>query len=851
MATKKTSPKEATETTEVKAKKGAKTTEAKAKKEEPTPVAEVAVKVTPGDAKVPKEGPLAQIFGVRHLSPGAAWHLKNFLEQVEPTAILVEGPSDATSLLPHLIHKKTKPPIALLAFTKKRPVRSLFYPMAAYSPEWMAVTWGLQKKRVVRFIDLPASAFLGMRDADDLPSSPEEAPEDPRPYIEDPYQAIAEMAGESDYETWWERHFEHLTEDLSYQHAAHQFGLELRKIRSSSKAFEDEGLLREAYMRRLIRQAIEEGHDPQKIVVVCGAYHASVLTVEEGYMSDAEHKKLPNEETTITLMPYSYYRLSAQSGYGAGNHAPGYFQLFWEEFFQKPPLGAAMRFFAEIAGRQRVSGTVRSSAEVIEGVRLAQALAAIKGASAPSLADLRDAAITCLGQGYPESVAKFLKDVEIGDALGSLPEGVTRTALQDDFYHLIGGLKLEEYLKDKEQYIKGHTGKEWLDRRENRFAKTEDAALRDRNRSIFLHRLEVIGIGFAKNATTEEDREENTFKEIWKARWTPDCEINLAEKSLVSDTIAGAAVWVLREKLKAAKDVGEAAAVARIAVECDLAEVMNAAKQKAQELAVDDAGFASLSLAAFEFAKLVRYKDVTEIDVEPLKPLVTEFFLRATLLAHSACRCDDQAARGVWKPDPNQDPDEAEEKEKPPLGIGEGLKLLHDVAMHDGYGDQLAVDRWYGVLDGISSDDSANPFLSGTAAALLLERGKITDEVLDQRISKRLSPGMDPELGSSFFEGLASRNRMALLSRMALWRSMSDFILSLDHNEFKRALASLRRAFSGFNAAEARRIASLLAEIWGKGAQQISDAIEKPLDEEDLKKVNQELGDLGDLDLDL
>jgi hypothetical protein len=845
MATKKTTPKE---TTDAKAP----ATKKRAAKAEAAPEIEVeapAPRKTKGTFSAPASGMLCKVFGVRHLSPSAAWHLRNFLNEVDPTAILIEGPSDATSLLPHLAHKKTKPPIAFLAFTKQRPVRSLFYPMASYSPEWEALTWGLQRKRDVRFVDLPASAFLGMKDVDDLPGSPKEAPKDPRPYIEDPYQEIALLSGESDYETWWERNFEHLTEPESYQRAAFHFGAELRQIRTGSKAFEDENLLREAYMRRKIREVIEDGHDPEKIVMVCGAFHASVLTAEEKVMSDAEFKKLPNEDCTITLMPYSYFRLSAQSGYGAGNHAPGYFQMFWEEYFQNPPLGAAMRFLVELAGRQRAAGTIRSSAEVIEAVRLAQALSSMKNAVAPSLADLRDAATIILGQGYQEGLGKFLREIEGGDALGSLPEGVTRTALQDDFYHLIDALHLKDYLKDKEQRIKGHTNKEWLDRRLNRFAKSEDAAARDRNRSIFLHRLQLVGIGFARNVTSSQDREENTFKEVWEARWTPECEINLAEKSLVADTIAGAAAYVLSERLKASKDVGEASRVARLAVECDLPEIMFMAKQRAQALAVDDAGFPSLALASFEFANLVGYKDVTEINVEPLKPLVSEFFLRATLLAHSASKCDDQAARGTWKP---SDDEEEEQQEKPPLGIGEGLKLLHDVAIRDGYEQHpLQTERWYQSLDGIAADDSVNAFISGTAAALLLERGKINDEVLDQRVSLRLSPGMDPELGSSFFEGLASRNRMALLSRQALWRSMSNFITSLDDREFKRALASLRRAFSAFNQSEARRVASLLAEIWGRGANEITQAIETKLDDKELEKINEDLGDIGDLDLDL
>src|SRR6187200_2648218 len=98
---------------------------------------------------------LANIFGVRHFSPAGALLLRKYLEEKNPKVVLIEGPSDATDELKHLAHKKTKPPVAVLAFTKTRPVRHILYPMASYSPEWVALQWALQSKREVRFIDLP------------------------------------------------------------------------------------------------------------------------------------------------------------------------------------------------------------------------------------------------------------------------------------------------------------------------------------------------------------------------------------------------------------------------------------------------------------------------------------------------------------------------------------------------------------------------------------------------------------------------------------------------------------------------------------------------------------------------
>src|SRR6266540_5447473 len=115
-----------------------------------------------------------RIFGVRHLSPAAAHHLRAVLDEVRSTAVLVEGPSDATEHLKHLVHKDTKPPIALLAYTKERPVRSIIYPLAEYSPEWVTLTWGVKNKADTRFIDLPAAVFLQMHHTTEAENEKEE-----------------------------------------------------------------------------------------------------------------------------------------------------------------------------------------------------------------------------------------------------------------------------------------------------------------------------------------------------------------------------------------------------------------------------------------------------------------------------------------------------------------------------------------------------------------------------------------------------------------------------------------------------------------------------------------------------
>ena len=57
-------------------------------------------------------------FGIRHLSPAGTYYLRGFLDERKPRLVLVEGPSDFGDMLSDIVRGETKPPIAVLAYTK-------------------------------------------------------------------------------------------------------------------------------------------------------------------------------------------------------------------------------------------------------------------------------------------------------------------------------------------------------------------------------------------------------------------------------------------------------------------------------------------------------------------------------------------------------------------------------------------------------------------------------------------------------------------------------------------------------------------------------------------------------------
>jgi hypothetical protein len=770
------------------------------------------------------------IFGVRHLSPAAAWHLRQLLDRVRPKLVLIEGSDDADDLIPHIVSPKSKLPIAILAYTADAPVRTFCYPLATYSPEYQALVWCQENKAKARFMDLPSSVFLGLMDrdhgttvlvpdelekkkgdsdddanddAEDQESSPEIAE---KPAGASVYDKVALLAGEPDYETYWERHFEQLRERDTYWNAAQTYGQELRTLEDFSTRMAAENLVREAYMRRKIQQAIAEGFKPQQIVIVTGAFHASVLSPEHPAMTDDELKKLRRRESKMTLMPYSFFKLSSQSGYGAGNHAPAYFEMVWNKFNEGPsPNSLATLFLSRVVQELRASGTFRSTAEVIEGVRLAQSMADMRNSS-PTLRELQDAAVTLLGQGDLSVIRESLLRVEVGTAIGSLAKGVSQTSIQDDFYRELSRLKLDQFKTSVKRDLD-------LDLRENRRVKSQEAAFIDLHRSSFLHRLSVLEIPFAQKVAVGQ--EGTTWAERWTLQWTPEAEIAIVEAVLLGETIELATAVKFKQRLDTCTSVADASIVIRLACECGMSGSIELARQTLQRLANDSTDFVALASAAYNLGLVIRYGDVRQYDAEPLKPLLEQLFLEGALTLVGASTCDLAAAKKM-------------------LG---GINELNKVAAD--YTSLVDEQLWIAELQKLAQADHLNPLLSGYACALLLERNLISNEELAREVSRRLSPGIEADLGAGWFEGLSKRNRYALLTRLVLWKELDIYVNSLTDDEFKRALVFLRRAFGDFSPAEKRSITENLGEIWCANVDKVSEVLSTELTEKEKEKLDE------------
>lgn len=743
-------------------------------------------------------------FGIRHLSPAGAYYLRGFLDERKPRLVLVEGPSDFGDMLSDIVRGETKPPIAVLAYTKEAPVRTVLYPFAEYSPEYQAIQWCHKHQVECRFMDLPSETFLAIPESGMQETEGEEG----RMNV---YEQLDRKSGGDGHDTFWERVMEQAGSMEAYHLGANSFGANIRSFTAGTENDWAETALREAYMRRQIRKAVDSGVEPQDIVVVTGSYHVEGL--KNWRDADEDLADMPKVGANHTLMPYSYYRLSTRAGYGAGNKAPAYYALLWEGLNRGEPMYAVYSYLIRLAEYQRGKGNPVSSASVIEAVRLAMSLAQLRGGTIASLRDLRDAAETCLGEGSVSNIILATADTEIGTAIGALPDGVSRTSIQEDFYRQLKDLKLEKYRDITAQDL-------MLDLRENRRVSSEKSAFIDLHRSFFLHRLRVIQVGFAQQQAVSQDNA--TWSEHWVVRWTPEAEIELVESALRGDTIDGAASFVMKERVESADKMGDIALVIEDACCCGMEKAVSYATAALQRMAVDAASVEDLAKTAHRLSIVVQYGNIRRIDAKPLEPILRQLFYRACLILESACVCDDAASQVITAA----------------MEQLNSAELAHDF---------LDSAEWIKVLDSISERDDLNTKLSGFAAAILLERGSMDTQQLRTEVSRRLSKGIPADLGAGWFEGLAMKNRYALIARLSLWESLNDYLVTLDDEEFKRALVFLRRAFADFSAAEKDQIAENLGEILGLNGQAVSEAVNAVLDE----SAQQMIEGLDDFDFDL
>ncbi|MFF4762755.1 DUF5682 family protein [Streptomyces sp. NPDC001292] len=735
-------------------------------------------------------GPL--LLGVRHHGPGSARAVRAALEAARPRVVLIEGPPEADALIPLAADLDMRPPVALLAHAVDEPGRSAFWPLAGFSPEWVAIGWALEHDVPARFIDLPATHTLAWGRDDATPADggadaegsavegtaepPTEASPAGAEVRVDPLAALAEAAGYDDPERWWEDVVEHRGAGEGDAFAPFLVLEEamgaLREAYGSAEDHRD--LVREAYMRLQMRAAQREFGDG--VAVVCGAWHVPALRRKATVAADrALLKGLPKVKADMTWVPWTHRRLSRASGYGAGIDSPG-----WYAHLFAVPDRPVERWLTKVAGLLREEDRIVSSAHVIEAVRLAGTLAAMRGRPLPGLSETTDAvrAVMCDGSDVP--LALVHDRMVVGDVLGAVPEAAPAVPLQRDLARLQRRLRLKPEALERELE---------LDLRKET----------DAGRSRLLHRLRLLGVDWGAPAASRGST--GTFRETWRLRWEPELSVRVAEAGVWGTTVPAAATARAEADAVAAQALDQVTALAEHCLLAELPDALPVVMRVLADRAALDADVGHLAQALPALVRSLRYGDVRRTDTEALAGVAAGLAERIFVGLPPACVA--------------LDADAAEEMRRHVDAVHGAVALLGDTPKA-GHGDLRA--RWHAVLRTLSGRDTIPGVLRGRAVRLLLDDGEVEQEQAARLMGLALSPGTPPADAAAWIEGfVGGGGGMLLVHDERLLGLVDAWLTGVPAQAFTDVLPLLRRTFSAYEPGVRRTLGELVRRGPGQG----------------------------------
>jgi len=705
------------------------------------------------------------ILGIRHHGPGSAKNVRAFLEELKPDIVLIEGPPEADGILAWTDDEELKPPVAILCYQPDDPQRSVFYPFAEFSSEWQAIRYARENKIHVRFFDLPILNYFGIekekREApkeDDLAdpvhlnNATAEAEEEVR-IKADPISYLAEAAGYEDGEKWWEQMFEHRQNCEQVFDAVREAMESLRE--TLPLPLDRREQLREAYMRKMIRQAEKEMF--QNIAVICGAWHVPALVSMPKQKDDNELLKgLPKVKVDCTWIPWTYSRLSYRSGYGAGINSPGWYEHVW-----KHPADDGTRWMAKVAQLFRQKGMDTSVAHVIEAVRLAEGLAALRGLSKAGLEELNEATLSVLCNGENVLLKLINDELIVSNKLGEVPSSTPKPPLQVDIEKLQKKLRLAASAGYKDYTF---------DLRKNT----------DLERSILLHRLQLLGIQWGRQMQVQG---KGTFKEQWRLQWDPAFSVDIIEKGGWGNTVEEAASKFIVQKAQEATLLLQVSKMLLDTLPAELHAAVEVLIVQVNNLAAASGDVVQLMEAVPALVNVSRYGNVRKTDAELVTNILVGMITRICVsLPNAVTAIDEDAAQKLLEL---------------MFQLNDAVNVLTQPTI---------TEEWQQALKIISGNQNTSPVVAGYAVRLLFDYKMLEGAELVTTFNFRMSRTNPPDTSAAWLEGFLKGSGTILLIDNELWNVVNGWVSGLDPDVFTQVLPLLRRTFSNFSQPERRKL---------------------------------------------
>lgn len=690
------------------------------------------------------------VYGIRHHGPGSARALAEALDANPPDVLCVEMPADFAPAVAEVGNEALVPPVALVAYDPKSVSRALYYPLARFSPEWVAMRWAAARDVAVVPVDLPAPLMMasGAR---------------AHPVRVDPLGAMAAAAGYDDRERWWERTFELRNPGAAAFAPVSAMIAALRE--AYPEAVDRDCRLREAHMARAILAQLRGGE--RRVAVVCGAWHAPVLAKAElkitarGYAALRKGLKGPRLEST--WIPWTYDRLRTGAGYGAGVESPVWYDLLYED-----PATAPEHYLTLAARELRGEGFAASPAQVIDAAELAEGLRRLRGLDLAGLQELRAAALGTLAGGSEERLRAIGPGLESLATTGRVPEGSATLPLLRDLVERLKATRLHAAYRDMSEQPRV------LDLRKPRHLAA----------SQLLWQLTLLGIPFG--AVQEGARgAQGTFAEHWRLRWRPEYALRLLAAHPYGQRVAEAAAAKFTADLGPSPTLETCAAAADRVILAGLFDSLADVADLIRARAIDAVDAWAVARSLGPLLRLARYSSLRSAEASYLRELTGVLLPKLCAgLAAASAGVDDEAAF-------------------------EGFHVLRRLQPDLGLeSDPRYARLWERALSELAFGTKTHRLLAGFALRSLADRDLVTGGETSRWLTANLRGQASLAAAGHCVEGFLHSSATVLLHQPAVFDALDAWLSSLGADQFRRLLPALRRTAAAFPVHERRKLSA-------------------------------------------
>lgn len=719
-------------------------------------------------AAVPASSQL-RFLPIRHHSPAVSQHLKRLFARDKPQQVLIEVPENLQSVLPYLIDRETRPPVALYCYRQETKSGAFgsraYFPLARFSPEWVVLKLAASAGIPVRFIDAPYAQRSAFR--------PEDSKAEDRTlqnehdwHNQHLVPRVLSVTGCRDIDELWDRWFESRAGDKDAEGFFRDLLAWCLLLRPDPAKADAETLLRERCMAGHIRDAIDSG---LRTWVVTGGYHSEALAL--GYLGAASRQEciLPTETVDklqgVALIPYTLQRLDRANHYGAGLPDCGYYNALWNRSEVEAERVIA-DLTLQVADKLRSGGELASIPDCIDVLAQQHRLAALRGIR-PGRMEWRDALGSCLGFPLVE------KD-------NLLEQAITQTLLQERTGRISSAWPslpiVDDFRGSARQFGLPLSAAAPLSRPLDIYR-----SQRHRDISAWLHRLDFLGASYAARQAGPDfaqGRDLQRVREIWMVQWQPAVEAKLTEQQYLGASILEAAANHFSRQL----------------VDPSFARSIPALLPKALQMRLHE--LVDPCLAALDgwirrttrFEALVRALERMVYTDEVRRTLRVDSFPGLAPLQDLAYRAACRALAWIDDVDPGRLDD-----------LLAAIRQLGGLAQMQSA--ELDADIFLDALFHLIH--SSSPRLAGLACGLLQHHGRLHPDAARKELRRACRQAqLEPNYIGEYLAGLLSISRSLLFNTSEFLHDLNGLISRWDEDTFLQCLPSLRLAFTALKPRE-------------------------------------------------